>query len=69
MKEWRKHAREKGILGIFVGRKKDVLEIDCLAFAVDLAIFAKDAEDVIKLINFLNEVAEKKLGYRFPFRK
>lgn len=43
MREWRKRMEEEGIPKIKIWRNKYNLEIDCLAFADDLAILAEKA--------------------------
>ncbi|KAL1451182.1 hypothetical protein WDU94_003467 [Cyamophila willieti] len=67
IREWRKNNLKVGIKNIKIGRRKD-LEIDCLAFADDLAILSEDINDAIKQINNLKEVAEK-AGLEISFEK
>ncbi|KAI5714466.1 hypothetical protein M8J77_000221 [Diaphorina citri] len=59
IREWRKRMDEENIQKIRLGRKRDNLEVDCLAFADDLAILAENLEDATKQINILKETAEK----------
>ena len=59
VRELRKCAREKGIQWTYSDRNQDNLEIDCLAFVDDQAIFTKDIDNAIELINILNKVTEK----------
>lgn len=68
IREWRKETGEKRIKKIRLGYKKDELEIDCLAFADDLAILAESLEDAIEQINILKEIAEKS-GLQISFEK
>lgn len=68
MREWRKRMEEEGIPKIKIGRKKDNLEIDCLAFADDLAILAENAEDARRQINGLKEIAEM-AGLQISYEK
>ncbi|KAL1460740.1 hypothetical protein WDU94_012692 [Cyamophila willieti] len=67
IRKWREKNVKCGIKKIKIGRNKD-LEVDCLAFADDLAIFSEDVTDAIKLINNLKESAEK-AGLQISFEK
>ncbi|XP_025830255.1 uncharacterized protein LOC112905593 [Agrilus planipennis] len=58
----------EGIQKVKIGRKKDGLEFDCLAFADDLAILAVSYEDAVKQINILKETAER-AGLLISFEK
>ncbi|KAI5746185.1 hypothetical protein M8J77_000906 [Diaphorina citri] len=68
IREWRIISKEVGIQTVRIGVKKDDLEIDCLAFADDLAIFAENIGDAKKQIDILKEVAEK-TGLQISFEK
>jgi len=59
---------EEGIPKVKIGRKKDNLEIDCLAFADDLAILAENMEDAKRQLNILKETAEK-AGLQISYEK
>ncbi|KAK7792046.1 hypothetical protein R5R35_001680 [Gryllus longicercus] len=59
---------EEGIPKIKIGRKKDNLEIDCIAFADDLAVLAENMEDARRQINILKETAEK-AGLQISYEK
>ncbi|KAI5734809.1 hypothetical protein M8J77_010675 [Diaphorina citri] len=67
IREWRKKNMKGGIKNIKIGRDKD-LEIDCLAFADDLAILSDNITDATKKINNLKEIAEK-TGLQISFEK
>uniref|UniRef100_A0A8D8RIQ9 Craniofacial development protein 2 n=2 Tax=Cacopsylla melanoneura TaxID=428564 RepID=A0A8D8RIQ9_9HEMI len=67
IREWREKNLKTGIKNIKIGRRKD-LEIDCLAFADDLAILSENINDAIEQINNLKEVAEK-AGLQISFEK
>ncbi|KAI5731310.1 hypothetical protein M8J77_008047 [Diaphorina citri] len=60
IREWRRRTEEEGIQKIKIGRKNENLEIDCLAFADDLAILSDNIEDATKQINILKEVSGRK---------
>lgn len=67
IREWRKRNDTDKIKKVKIGRSKD-LEIDCLAFADDLAILSDNLDDAIKQINNLKEIAEKS-GLQISFEK
>ncbi|KAI5720012.1 hypothetical protein M8J77_000651 [Diaphorina citri] len=68
IREWRIRTKEEDIPTVRIGVKKDNLDIDCLAFADDLAIFADDITSAIKQIEILKEIAEK-TGLQISFEK
>lgn len=68
IREWRKKLDEKGITKIKIGRKKDNIDADCIAFADDLAILSENIDDAIEQINILKEVSEK-AGLKISFEK
>lgn len=59
MSERRERLELEGTSKINIGKKKDNLEIKCLAFADDLAKLTKHMEDARSQINILKETAEK----------
>lgn len=67
VRKWREKNAKGGIDKIKIGRNKD-LEIDCLAFADDLAILSNNIDDAIKQINNLKEAAER-TGLQISFEK
>ena len=68
MREGTKRMAEEGIPKLKIGRKKDNLEIDCLALADDLAILAENMEDARRQINILKDTAEK-AGLQISYEK
>lgn len=67
IQEWRKQKSEQNVdQPIKLGRTN--IKVDCLAFADDLAILARDTTTALKQIEILKEVAEK-VGLQISFEK
>ena len=67
IQEWRKQKIENNVdQPIKLGRTN--IKVDCLAFADDLAILARDTATAQKQIEILKEIAEK-VGLQISFEK